>query len=73
MGLRDILVSILYFFRLSIQSLGLLATAQYKRRRAKATFQRTLILHGIPSEAAQELAKAYPNPISEILGLMNVR
>ncbi len=73
MDLRDILTSIYYFSKLSIQSLGLMAKAKYKHRRAKATFQKTLILHGVPPEAAQELAKAYPNPIDEIFKLMNMR
>ncbi|MEM2935736.1 MAG: hypothetical protein QW231_00990 [Candidatus Bathyarchaeia archaeon] len=72
MDLRDILTSIYYFSKLSIQSLGLAAKAKYKHRRAKATFQKILILHGVPPEAAQELAKAYPNPVNEILNLMNI-
>ena len=73
MGLKAILTNLFYISKLSIQSLSLMVKAKYKRRRAKATFQRTLILHGIPSEAAQELAKAYPNPINEVLNLMNMR
>ena len=73
MGLRDIFTTIFYFSSLSIQSLGLVAKAQYRHRRARATFKKTLILQGIPSEAARELAKAYPNPISEILGLISIR
>lgn len=73
MGLKAILTNLFYVSKLSLQSLGLIAKANYKHRRAKAAFQKTLILHGVPSEAAQELAKAYPNPMNEILSLMNTR
>lgn len=73
MGVKVIFISVLYFSKLSIQSLGLMTKVVYKQRRAKSTFKKTLILHGISPEAAQELAKAYPNPINEILNLMNIR
>lgn len=73
MGLKAILTNLFYISKLFLQALTLMAKAQYKQRRAKAVFQKTLLLHGIPSEAAQELAKAYPNPINEILSLMNIR
>lgn len=73
MGLKAVLTSLFYISKLSLQSLSLMIKAKYRWRRAKATFQRTLILNGIPLEDARELAKAYPNPIEEILSLMNVR
>jgi hypothetical protein len=70
MDLRGILSSIYHFSKLSIQSLGLIAKAKYKHRKAKATFRETLILYGIPPEAARELAEAYPNPIDEIFNIV---
>ena len=73
MGLKAIFINILYFSKLSIQSLGLMTKAIYKQRRAKSTFRKTLILHGISPAAAQELAKAFPNPINEISNLMKIR
>jgi len=73
MDLRDILSCAYYFSKLSIQSLGLVAKAKYRHRRAKATFKKTLLLRGIPSETADELAKAYPNPVDEVLRLLDLR
>jgi len=73
MGLKAVFIAVLYFSRLSIQSLGLIVTFLYKKRRAKSIFEKTLVLHGISQEAAQELTKYYPNPISEILSLVNIR
>ena len=73
MVLKAVFITFFYFSRLSLLSLSLLLKAKYKWRKAKATFQETLILQGIPKEAAQELAKAYPNPMNEFLTLMNFR
>ena len=47
--------------------------SKISHRSAKATFKKTLILNGIPLEAAQELARAYPNPLNEVLSLMKIR
>ncbi len=46
MFLKAAFVTFFYFSRLSLLSLGLLLKAKYKWRKAKATFQETLILHG---------------------------
>lgn len=73
MVLKTALTNIFYISKLSLQLLSLMTKAKYKRRKAKNTFQKTLISYGIPPEAARELAKAYSNPISEILSLINVR
>ena len=70
MGVKALIIDILYFSRLCVQSLGLVTQAIVKRRRAKSTFKKTLMLQGIPPEAARELAEAYPNPLSEILSLV---
>ena len=73
MGLKAVFIAVLYFSRLSIQSLGLIVKFIYKKRRAKSIFEKTLVRHGISQDAAKELAKCYPNPISEILSLANIR
>ena len=73
MDVKAVFVAILYFSRLSIQSLGLIVKFLYKKRRAKTIFKRTLILHGISNEAAKELVKSYPDPINEILNLVSIR
>jgi len=70
MGAKALFLDILYFSRLCVQSLGLVTQAIVKRRRAKSTFKKTLMLQGIPPKTARELAEAYPNPLSEILSLV---
>ena len=70
MGVKALLIDILYFFRLCVQCLGLVTQAIVKRRRAKLTFKKTLVLQGIPPKVAQELAEVYPNPITEVLNLV---
>ncbi|MFQ6076559.1 MAG: hypothetical protein ACE5Z5_10565 [Candidatus Bathyarchaeia archaeon] len=50
-----------------------MATARYKRWKAKVTFQRTLIAGGVSPEAARELAKAYPDPLRGIRNIMSLR
>lgn len=69
---RGVLVSAFLLTKLSIQFLVLMAKAKYQHRRAKSTFRRTLILQGILPETAKELAKAYPNPVSELFSLINI-
>jgi hypothetical protein len=73
LNLKAVLVGIYYFLKLSIQSLGIIVKATIRHRSAKATFKKTLLLHGIPLEAAQELSKAYPNPVTDVLRLMSRR
>jgi hypothetical protein len=70
MGAKALLIDILYFSRLAVQSLGLVTQTIVKRRRAKSTFKKTLILQGIPPKIAQEIAEEYPNPVNEIFNLM---
>jgi hypothetical protein len=41
-----------------------------KRRKAKSTFKKTLILQGISPKVANEIAKEYPDPIAEIFSLI---
>jgi len=73
MGLKAILTNLFCILKLFLQILGLVMKAKHGQRRAKAVFKKTLILHGIPSEVAQELARAYPDPIDEVLSLMKMR
>jgi len=70
MGAKALFVDILYCSRLALQSLGLVTQTVVKRRKAKSTFKKTLILQGIPPKIAQEIAEEYPNPITEIFSLI---
>ena len=70
MGLKVLITGILYFSRLCVESLGLVTQAIVKRRRAKSTFKKTLVLQGVPPRIARELAEAYPNPVTEILSFV---
>lgn len=70
MSVKVGLTSLFYLLRLFVQSSGLLIQTKIKHMKAKTTFKKTLILHGIPSETAQELAKAYPDPLTDILNLI---
>jgi hypothetical protein len=67
-----VLLSLYYFLKISLQSLSILVNANIRHRRAKAAFQKTLLLNGIPLAAAQELSQAYPNPIRDVLTLMSL-
>ena len=70
MGITALFIDILYFSRLAVQSLGLVTQTVVKRRRAKSTFKKTLILQGIPPKIAKEIAEGYPNPVNEIFNLV---
>ena len=70
MGAKALLIDVLYCSRLALQSLGLVTQTVVKRRKAKSTFKKTLILQGIPPKIAQEIAEAYPNPVNAIFNLM---
>lgn len=73
MRLKTVFTNIFYLSKISLRTLGLLTEAKFRHRKAKATFQKTLTHHGIPSETAKELAKAYPNPVDDILNLMKIK
>jgi len=70
MGAKALFVDVLYCSRLALQSLGLVTQTVVKRRKAKSTFKKTLILQGIPPKIAKEIAEEYPNPITEIFSLI---
>ena len=70
MTVKAVISNFLYGSRLALQSVHLLAHANYRRHRAVNTFERTLIMNGIPQNIAQELRRAYPNPIQELISLL---
>ncbi len=70
MGAKALFIDVLYFSKLAVQSLGLVTQTIVKRRRAKSTFKKTLILQGIPPKIAKEIAEEYPNPVNQIFNLV---
>jgi hypothetical protein len=70
MGAKALLVDVLYGSKIAFQSLGLVTQTTIKRRKAKATFKKTLIQQGVPTEVADEIAKEFPNPITELFALI---
>jgi hypothetical protein len=70
MGAKALFVDILYCFRLALQSLGVVTQTIVKRRKAKSTFKKTLILQGIPPKVANEITREYPDPVTEFLSLI---
>ncbi|MGD9130470.1 MAG: hypothetical protein PVH73_02715 [Candidatus Bathyarchaeota archaeon] len=70
MGAKALISSALYGSKLAFQSLGLVTQTTMKRRKAKSTFKKTLIQQGVPLEAANEIAKEFPNPVSEIFSIL---
>lgn len=70
MRAKALFVDVLYGSKIAFQSLGLITQTEIKRRKAKGIFRKTLIQQGIPSEIANEIAKEYPNPISELFSII---
>lgn len=70
MGAKALISSALYGSKLAFQSLGLVTQTTMKRRKAKATFKKTLMQQGVPPEVANEIAKEFPNPVSELFSIM---
>jgi hypothetical protein len=70
MDAKTLFVDVLYGSKLAFQSLGLVTQTTIKRRQAKSTFKKTLIQQGIPPEAANTIAKEFPNPMSEIFSIL---
>jgi hypothetical protein len=70
MTVKAVISNFLYGSRLVLQSMHLLAHANYRRHKAVNTFERTLITNGIPADIARELTQAYPNPIQELISLL---
>jgi hypothetical protein len=70
MGAKALISNLMYGSKLAFQSLGLVTQSTMKRRKAKATFIKTLVEQGISLEIANEIAKEYPNLISEIFSIL---
>ena len=70
MGAKALFIDMLYCSRLAVESMGLVTQTVMKRRKAKATFKKTLVNQGVPPEIAKEIAKEYPDPINELVRLM---
>ena len=70
MSAKALFVDVLYGSKLAFQSLGLVAQTSMRRRKAKAAFKKTLIQQGVSPEVANEIAKEFPNPITELFSLM---
>jgi hypothetical protein len=67
---KALLSDVAYGSKIAFQSLGLVTQTTMKRRKAKGVFKKTLIAQGIAPEVADELAKEYPNPITELFSLL---
>lgn len=72
MGVKSLFVDALYCSRLALQSIGMVTQTTIKRRKAKKTFKKTLVLEGIPPTIAKEIAKEYPDPVTEIFSLIKL-
>ena len=70
MSTKALFVGLAYGSKIVFQSLGLVTQTTMKRRKAKLTFKKTLIQQEISPEIADEIAKEFPNPISEIFSLI---
>lgn len=70
MTVKAVISNFLYGSRLVLQSLHLLAHANYQRHKAVNTFERTLMTNGVPSDIARELTREYPNPIQELMSVL---
>ncbi len=65
--------TLFYVSKLSLQSVTVLAQATYHRQKAQKIFQKTLLRNEIPGAIANELTHAYPNPIKDLLSVLNLR
>jgi len=60
----------MYGSKLAFRALDLVTQNTIKRRKTKSIFKNTLILQGIPPKIADEIAKEFPNPISEMFSMI---
>ena len=70
MNAKTLFIDVLYGSKLVFQSLGPVTQTTMKRRKAKIAFKKTLMQQGIPQRIANEIAKEYPNSITEIFSLI---
>jgi hypothetical protein len=67
---KALLSDVAYGSKIAFQSLGLVTQTTMRRRKAKGVFKKTLIQQGLPPHVADELAKDYPNPITELFSII---
>ncbi|WGM89018.1 MAG: hypothetical protein NUK63_08885 [Candidatus Bathyarchaeum tardum] len=70
MGAKSLLSNVMYGSKLAFQSLGLVTQTSMKRRKAKATFTKTMVDQGVPLDIANEIAKEFPNPVSDLFSIL---
>ncbi|MCW4022937.1 MAG: hypothetical protein ACOWW1_08165 [archaeon] len=70
MGTKSLLSSVMHGSKIAFQSMGLITQTSLKRRKAKATFTKTMVDQGVPLEVANEIAEEFPNPVSELFSLL---
>ncbi len=70
MGAKSLFSSVVYGSKIAFQSMGLVTQTSLKRRKAKATFTKTMIDQGVPLEIASEIAKEFPNPVSDLFSIL---
>jgi hypothetical protein len=67
---KALITNVLYGSKIAFESLGLVTQTAITRRKAKATFRKTLVKQGISPKIANEIAKEFPNPINEIFSII---
>lgn len=70
MGAKALFVDALYCSRLVVEAASLVPQVIVKRQRAKSTFKKTLITQGVPPEIANELAREFPNPMTDFINIV---
>ena len=70
MGAKTLFVDALYCSKLVLESMGLVTQAVVKRQKAKSAFKKTLINQGLTTEIATEIAREFPNPMTDFINLI---
>ena len=70
MGAKSLLSSVVYGSKIAFQSMGLVTQTSLKRRKAKATFTKTMVDQGVPLEVANQIAEEFPNPVSDLFSIL---
>ena len=70
MGAKSLLSSVMYGSKIAFQSMGLVTQTSLKRRKAKATFTKTMVDQGVPLEVANQIAEEFPNPVSDLFSIL---
>jgi hypothetical protein len=69
-NLRRALATILYTARLILSLPGIATCFYIKRRRAVDLFKKELISKGLSRQEAEEIARAYPFKMGDMLGIL---